>query len=81
MANFCEILWAKVTELDRKETKNKTNFRDMMNPRILPTPYGGRKVVVNDQDYFYFCRSVEIRKNDGLKDLNFQFVEFPSLCI
>ena len=49
VANFCEILWTKVTELDRKnmeETQTKTNFLDMMNPRILPTPYGGRKVVV-----------------------------------
>ena len=50
VANFCEILWTKVTELDRKdededETKTKTNFLDKMNPRILPTPYGGRKVV------------------------------------
>ena len=52
VANFCEILWTKVTELDRKnmeETQTKTNFLDMMNPRILPTPYGGRKVVVYDQ--------------------------------
>ena len=52
MANFCEILWTKVTELDRKnteETQTKTSFLDMMNPRILPTPYGGREVVVYDQ--------------------------------
>ena len=52
VANFCEILWTKVTELDRKnmeETQTKTNFLDEMNPRILPTPYGGRKVVVYDQ--------------------------------
>ena len=49
VANFCEILWTKVTELDRKnmeETQTKTNFLDMMNPGILPTPYGGRIVVV-----------------------------------
>ena len=57
VANFCEILWTKVTELDRanaeeaqKDTENpeetNTSFLDMMNPRILPTPYGGRKVVV-----------------------------------
>ena len=52
MANFCEILWTKVTELDRKnteETQTKTSFLDMMNPRILPTPYGGREMVVYDQ--------------------------------
>ena len=56
MANFCEILWTKVTELDRENTEQaqntenteetKTSFLDMMDPQILPTPYGGRKVVV-----------------------------------
>ena len=48
VANFCEILWSKVTDLDKKNTEDmqtKTSFKDMMNPRILPTPYGGRKAI------------------------------------
>ena len=49
VSQFCEILWTKVEALDAEnkddKTKAATNFKDLMNPKIVPTPYGGRIVI------------------------------------